>query len=1272
MAFLSQELHTDLVELSVLEEVRIICPDIELSHLLLFFATLYSGSSVISRFQLIGVQQILAAFGVGHRFSVSELSSGPYLCDLCGEVSSTECKFKDHRQGHDKGRKKRQKRCFGRQNRLKSKPSDRKILKKSNLKSASYSGKRKKPVTIQKSNSNNSFKSGQFDTATHNVYETSDTPGPVDWNQNQNRMNLGEKVSEDECSQSLNKVSTDAEKLNKSTEHSEYSECKLAGSFIKENPKLLEDIIKAIEIEREQVDVTKFGSLFQNFASAVVKGNMKASDLSFSIAASIARLKNVKSNTMLYSKQEYIFWEYIEDMHKPACIRDLIGEKGFGLQKEKGEMGSQNPCDINFNLAIPSKHERVKNNMYRPKQMRPGLIQESTNILMEDGMSDLNLSIDEKFLSSGCKIEIDEESRTVIKGDQEYFGVSTTYKSSSINKYEEGLNHLDTLNKDITSSSVIQLHGLLTSFETSLKDKTCDSKNSLMKMRSKFRKNRVSIAKEVSAVARMEKTIAEIKDLKTKLEESITVLSSSKENIFLLKDFDQLAKDESTASKNLVNEISDNLEYVNTGSNFWKSKINFRNTIPTDYIGRALGQVTFTACKETIKMFVKGQFKDFEYSYSRDQFNMTMLTLSQVLCCIDPNLIIYEIGTVRFSITNKVNLAVIGCSLIQSKVTNEFVYAHLHCYQISDSVLLDLIARMKLFSCSGILTISEDGSPLKILKLENTCLIDEIWTLIVQLLVEVFGNIPLPTKLSDRMKELKLKLKSENLSGRLELITEIPLVSAAEYDFCWNSEQSEPPSVFFTPVLKTLNQAILMDELTKFSERAKDAITEATLLTRPLATQLLLFSVNSLNGRATKSEREDLPTHYARCGKGTRIKEDVRPMIEQAIADIETKTKSKIRSFSADTAYHSLVDFKNNGDPKNILSLQYTVHNRCKANKVLDNLAIIKDHLNDKGLLEVNMPFTWTYKAVGVKTHPPDCRFPNLGDNAVDREMKKLNFPKSASCDTEVVSDELFEEDEPFGTDEENFALPAAPLQSNIRTNKRKSFPTLAQLSESVVLKRKDILADCAAFLLFQTEYKNFAAQAPISEDLVLPGLEDAIEILAIPEISPNGGHLRAAFTDVVHSATRIRANCSSRDILGGKLACYKFVAKEGHTQLKISHIEDRTDMMSEDIARIMFSVQVEARMRNLSHQFGAENDRLTANNFLNTANSCRLVRLYIEAMMGPGISSFERLSCLSFILASLRAQYNPFHFPPGKIFKNFSVKLKLLYIRWFLWARLP
>ena len=189
----------------------------------------------------------------------------------------------------------------------------------------------------------------------------------------------------------------------------------------------LDVLAEAMNIERNQTDTSKFGSVFVNLSQALVSGACKASDLCFQIIASTARLKNSKSNTMVYSSQEYIFWEYISYIHKESSLRNLTGRKAFGLEKH-GQAGTQDPIDLEFNLPIPSRTEREKNNQYRPVKMSPGCIQESLQSLKMENFKDLNLSIDEKHISSGMEMQVNETSVTIL-GDQEYFGTATANKA---------------------------------------------------------------------------------------------------------------------------------------------------------------------------------------------------------------------------------------------------------------------------------------------------------------------------------------------------------------------------------------------------------------------------------------------------------------------------------------------------------------------------------------------------------------------------------------------------------------------------------------------------------------------------------------------------------------------------------------------------------------------------------------------------------------------------------------------------------------------------
>ena len=105
---------------------------------------------------------------------------------------------------------------------------------------------------------------------------------------------------------------------------------------------------------------------------------------------------------MIYAPQEYEYWEYISYIHKESSLRDLTGKKAYGLH-QSGSVGSQDPSQIEFNIAIPSRTEREKNRRYRPVEMKPGCIRESLAALKQENIKELNISIDEKHISSGIQ-----------------------------------------------------------------------------------------------------------------------------------------------------------------------------------------------------------------------------------------------------------------------------------------------------------------------------------------------------------------------------------------------------------------------------------------------------------------------------------------------------------------------------------------------------------------------------------------------------------------------------------------------------------------------------------------------------------------------------------------------------------------------------------------------------------------------------------------------------------------------------------------------------
>ena len=113
------------------------------------------------------------------------------------------------------------------------------------------------------------------------------------------------------------------------------------------------------------------------------------------------------------------------------------------------------------------------------------------------------------------------------------------------------------------------------------------------------------------------------------------------------------------------------------------------------------------------------------------------------------------------------------------------------------------------------------------------------------------------------------------------------------------------------------------------------------------------------------------------------------------------------------------------------------------------------------------------------------------------------------------------------------------------------------------------MLVIAPAELIIRLNYAEYASSASVAESLILPGCEEPIEIISSPELSPDGSHLIGHFIDITHSGTRLRANCTSRDAIVWSRDIYLFIAREGFTPLKETHMEYRVDMMSDEICRV-------------------------------------------------------------------------------------------------------
>ena len=191
----------------------------------------------------------------------------------------------------------------------------------------------------------------------------------------------------------------------------------------------------------------------------------------------------------------------------------------------------------------------------------------------------------------------------------------------------------------------------------------------------------------------------------------------------------------------------------------------------------------------------------------------------------------------------------------------------------------------------------------------------------------------------------------------------------------------------------------------------------------------------------------------------------------------------------------------------------------------------------------------------------------------MEEQMKEMDFPLNPNLALPVTGENNSESDTDQESENESeneeFELPKRnPIP---RKSKDLKLLSLKDIAAQALLKNKNVLVIIAAELLFPLKYEEYKTMVPISDQLILPGSSEPIDLIASPEISKVKGHLRGYFIDLIHSGTRLRANATSRDVLMGRASAFHYIAEEGSTALKLTHIVDRCDMMSEDISRVRF-----------------------------------------------------------------------------------------------------
>ena len=143
----------------------------------------------------------------------------------------------------------------------------------------------------------------------------------------------------------------------------------------------------------------------------------------------------------------------------------------------------------------------------------------------------------------------------------------------------------------------------------------------------------------------------------------------------------------------------------------------------------------------------------------------------------------------------------------------------------------------------------------------------------------------------------------------------------------------------------------------------------------------------------------------------------------------------------------------------------------------------------------------------------------------MELEMKNLNFPLNPLFEVPGEHNESENETDLSDTDSERETCEVETSNKIYAPSKPKSITvtSLKHTAEKVLLKNKDLLVIVAAQLQFPQKYEEFKSKSPVSEEMILPGLKQPLDLIAIPEVSKLKGHLRGSFIDLTHSGTRLR-----------------------------------------------------------------------------------------------------------------------------------------------------
>jgi len=635
---------------------------------------------------------------------------------------------------------------------------------------------------------------------------------------------------------------------------------------------LVKDALR-IESENPHCDIKTYGSVILNLLRSIQSKTIDMSNIGFKIAASLFRRKMYPSNEMRYYPDEKLYWNFFRNLHREAPIRTLSGRGNYGSIG----LGKYAPEDADINLAIPSLKTRKEDpSAISQFKTKPGFVESSVEALLKANITDVSLSLDEKSLSQGVMLieptTVEEEFSLV--GDVDYF-------FPEINQHkDELLYHLNYWQKISPVQHVKDAFLHLSSLVNKLYERKLLTRKKLRHLKSNTKQNITSITKESSNLAVLDSCLRDVFALKGDMMKHV---------LFAGVNFEEHNKE---GCDGLTVKLQACRHDYTTQVPSYSSPL-----IPVKHVSNLCGLHTMDVMKSSWRSVFDGH--PVEIDEKQDEDDHIGAALSIFLKLYDENLEIVKHENM-IQLHYNINFVIESPSLIKSKDLNCIEYVHVHCEEVNDQSLLQIMILIDIFKKPGFLTVRSEHY-LEIITIETSEQLTNIVMSMYSLLATVSSKAHVPKRRDHvQLSECK-KLFAEFVKPKP--YAQVPLI--LEHVEIKNEERS-PENTFFHYELSKPDKTIEGAVGLILQNNYLDVLKRVTVALSPPALHILVVVATSMYGITQGNHLSDIPVFWCCTGIGVSVKTHVKCILDK-VKEYLSHRKIRVTSVSGDTAFSPIL-----------------------------------------------------------------------------------------------------------------------------------------------------------------------------------------------------------------------------------------------------------------------------------------------------------------------------------------------------------------------------